>query len=329
MSFHENPFSVLHYSDGDDAVPVVTEMAGKNPGVKGKHNNQQKQQKFSNQSRLIRVPHRLGKDGNGEMDRGSENGNGFYRFDNGAPQSYNGQSKGGKDMRQHDINEYSQNRQGNGYDDLNEEPPDGDYSSEGGWNFVGEKRGGPQRRRMKSWRTNSSRLGGLKLNEVVKGEKFFPKPKDSSDDKNVRVGVEGEDTTGQITRRNQSEGLIKKVQKNMTLKEYEELLIQKRKASEAISPAEEESTLDKAEKPEQCLDKSMSMDFVVKLFKRRGDQTVDRNRVGRQSGGGGSGSGGQCDQLIPSDEGCPENPPFNINIQDPEQFPCLNVVIKT
>lgn len=123
------------------------------------------------------------------MGSGSENGNGFYRFDNGAPQTYNGQSNGGKDyIGQHEINDQYGYEHGNGYDNLNDQPPpDGDYSSEGGWNFVGERRGGTLRRRIRSWRINSSKLGGL--NEV-KGEKFFPKPKQSvknSDDKNVII----------------------------------------------------------------------------------------------------------------------------------------------
>lgn len=69
------------------------------------------------------------------------------------------------------------------------------------------------------------------------------------------------------------------------------------------------------------------MDFFVKLFKRRDDHTVDKNPVGYSRD---IQSGGQRDQF--DIEGCSDivpNAPFDINIQDHEQFPCLNVVIKT
>lgn len=70
--------------------------------------------------------------------------------DNGAPtQIYNGQSNGGKDNNNKGQNEIKHQygyKQGNGYGNLNDQsplqlplpPPDGDYSSEGGWNFVRE-----------------------------------------------------------------------------------------------------------------------------------------------------------------------------------------------
>lgn len=120
--------------------------------------------------------------------------------DNGAPtQIYNGQSNGGKDNNnngQNEINHQYGYKQGNGYGNLDDQsqlplpppPPDGDYSSEGGWNFVREKKGGTQRRRIGSLRNNSSKVGKL-MNEV-KGEKVFPKPKQyvkNTNNKDVKI----------------------------------------------------------------------------------------------------------------------------------------------
>lgn len=120
--------------------------------------------------------------------------------DNGAPtQIYNGQSNGGKDNnhnRQNEINHQYGYKQGNGYGNLNDQsplplPPDGKYSSEEGWNFVREKRGrGTLRRRIGSLRNNSSKVG--KLMNDVKGEKVFPKSKQSvKNTHNKDVKIEG------------------------------------------------------------------------------------------------------------------------------------------
>lgn len=67
-----------------------------------------------------------------------------------------------------------------------------------------------------------------------------------------------------------------------------------------------------------CVDplQSMSMDFFLKLFKRRDDHTVGSKREIQ--------SGGQNEEFD-----IVQSAPFDINIQDHEQFPCLNVVIKT
>lgn len=56
MSLLKNPFSVLHYADGDNNDGETE----KNPVVKGKNDNRQKQKQFSDQSRMTSVPCRFG-----------------------------------------------------------------------------------------------------------------------------------------------------------------------------------------------------------------------------------------------------------------------------